>query len=118
MSWWLRGEWASVMSIEDYMGPGSHFPFASGILDGNERSADGERDERKRNDALRNTLAEAQSAADVARGQYRAGLVDITPVLTAQGTVLDAQNQLAQSDGSLDRDLVSLYKALGGGWKQ
>jgi outer membrane protein TolC len=39
-------------------------------------------------------------------------------VLTAQGTVLDAQNQLAQSDGSLDRDLVSLYKALGGGWKQ
>jgi outer membrane protein TolC len=75
-------------------------------------------DERKRNDALRNTLAEAQSAADVARGQYRAGLVDVTPVLTAQGTVLDAQNQLAQSDGSLDRDLVSLYKALGGGWKQ
>ena len=75
-------------------------------------------DERKRNDALRKTLAEAQNAADIARAQYRAGLVDFTPVLTAQGTLLDAQNQLAQSDGSLDRNLVSLYKALGGGWKE
>jgi len=75
-------------------------------------------DERKRNDALRKTLAEAQNAADIARAQYRAGLVDFTPVLTAQGTLLDTQNQLAQSDGSLDRNLVSLYKALGGGWKE
>jgi hypothetical protein len=72
-------------------------------------------DERKRNDALRKTLAEAQNAADIARAQYRAGLVDFTPVLTAQGTLLDTQNQIAQSDGSLDRNLVSLYKALGGG---
>jgi outer membrane protein TolC len=39
-------------------------------------------------------------------------------VLTAQGTLLDTRNQLAQSDGSLDRNLVSLYKALGGGWKK
>lgn len=75
-------------------------------------------DERKRNDALRKTLAEAQNAADIARAQYRAGLVDFTPVLTEQGTLLDTQNQLAQSDGSLDRNLVSLYKALGGGWKE
>jgi NodT family efflux transporter outer membrane factor (OMF) lipoprotein len=75
-------------------------------------------DERKRNDALRKTLAESQNAADIARAQYRAGLVDFTPVLTAQGTLLDTRNQLAQSDGSLDRNLVSLYKALGGGWKK
>jgi NodT family efflux transporter outer membrane factor (OMF) lipoprotein len=73
--------------------------------------------ERKRNGILRDTLVEAQSALDVARSQYVAGVVDLTPVLAAQATVLDTQNQLAQSDASLDRDLVSLYKGLGGGWQ-
>jgi hypothetical protein len=30
--------------------------------------------------------------------------------------VLDSRDRLAQSDGSLDRGLVPLYKALSGGW--
>lgn len=74
-------------------------------------------DEQKKNTALRETLAQAQGAAGIAVSQYRAGLSDVTPVLNAEGTVLNAQNQLVESDGTLDRDLVSLYKALGGGWK-
>ncbi|MGH8324900.1 MAG: efflux transporter outer membrane subunit, partial [Steroidobacteraceae bacterium] len=54
-------------------------------------------DEQKTNLALRDTLTEAQGAAEVALGQYRAGLIDFNPVLTAQGTVLNTQNQLVQS---------------------
>ena len=74
-------------------------------------------DEQRKNAALRRELSEAQGAADVALAQYKAGLTDFTPVLTAQGAVLNARTGLAQSDGALDTDLVSLYKALGGGWR-
>lgn len=74
-------------------------------------------DEQRKNEALRRELSEAQRAADVALAQYKAGLTDFTPVLTAQGAVLNARQGLAQSDGALDTHLVSLYKALGGGWR-
>jgi outer membrane protein TolC len=74
--------------------------------------------EKKRNGVLGETLVEARGALDVARTQYLAGLVDLTPVLSAQAAVLDTESQRAESDGALDRDLVSLYKALGGGWRE
>jgi outer membrane protein TolC len=32
-------------------------------------------------------------------------------------TLLDVENQLAQSRGALAQSLVSVYKALGGGWQ-
>lgn len=73
-------------------------------------------DEKRKNEAVRGELSEAQAAADVALAQYKAGLTNFTPVLTAQGAVLSARTALAQSDGALDSDFVSLYKALGGGW--
>ncbi|HLX30411.1 MAG TPA: efflux transporter outer membrane subunit [Casimicrobiaceae bacterium] len=73
-------------------------------------------DEQAKHRALTDALAEAERAHGVAFGQYKAGLIDFTPVLAAQGTVLTTRDQLSESDGALDRDLVSLYKALGGGW--
>ena len=75
-------------------------------------------DEERKNHALQQELSQARGAADVALAQYKAGLTNLTPVLTAQGTVLNARTALAQSDGTLDTDLVSLYKALGGGWSK
>ena len=74
-------------------------------------------DEQAKNRALRETLARTQDAAAVALGQYRAGLTSFAPVLTAQGTVLSVQTLIARSDGALDSDWVSLYKGLGGGWR-
>ena len=38
-------------------------------------------------------------------------------VLQAQTTDLTAQDNLAQSQAALTADLVAVYKALGGGWK-
>jgi len=58
----------------------------------------------------------AQSTA-LALQQYRTGLVTYTSVLQAQSTQLTAEDNLAQSRAALTADLVSLYKALGGGWK-
>jgi outer membrane protein, multidrug efflux system len=74
------------------------------------------RDDRQKNAALRQELTAAQGAEQVAIAQYKAGLINLTSVLSTQGAVLSTRNDLAQSDGALDRDVVAVYKALGGGW--
>ncbi|MGH8151016.1 MAG: efflux transporter outer membrane subunit [Steroidobacteraceae bacterium] len=74
------------------------------------------RDDRQKNAALRQELTAALGAEQIALAQYRAGLINLTPVLSTQGAVLGTRNDLAQSDGALDRDVVAVYKALGGGW--
>lgn len=58
----------------------------------------------------------AKEAADVALQQYEAGLSDFENVLETQRSLTNFQDQLAQSRGLAALDLVSLYKALGGGW--
>jgi outer membrane protein TolC len=57
-----------------------------------------------------------QSSAEIALQQYRAGLVTYVNVLSAQTNYLTARDQLEQSRQAYVIDLVSLYKALGGGW--
>lgn len=65
----------------------------------------------------------AAGLADAARGEqavearYRSGLTDFGDVLSARQSLYNAQDQLAQSEGALRRNLLSLYKALGGGWE-
>ncbi|MCC8985127.1 MAG: TolC family protein, partial [Nitrospira sp.] len=48
--------------------------------------------------------------------RYRKGLVNYLDVLDAQRTMLAAETQLAQTERARLTDMVSLYKALGGGW--
>jgi outer membrane protein TolC len=54
----------------------------------------------------------------IARTQYENGLVDLLPVLDAQRVALTTQLELAQSQTELLTSLVSLFKALGGGWDE
>jgi len=65
-------------------------------------------------------LAEAAQAAEramvLAQDRCRAGLVDFSNVLDAQRSLLSFQDQLARSEGTVTANLISLYKALGGGW--
>jgi len=49
---------------------------------------------------------------------YNRGLKDYMVVLSSQSDLYDAQNQLEQSRLSEVKYLISLYKALGGGWQQ
>jgi NodT family efflux transporter outer membrane factor (OMF) lipoprotein len=58
----------------------------------------------------------AQRSADIARAQLNAGTVDIVTVLNTQTTLFGDQDTLAQARVSRFLALVSLYKALGGGW--
>ena len=58
----------------------------------------------------------AQQAVDLAQNQYVSGLIDFNTLLDAQRSLLSFQDQLAVSEGEAISNLITLYKALGGGW--
>lgn len=66
--------------------------------------------------ALEESRTAATASLHIAEEQYRAGVVPFINVLTATATMLSTEDQVAQSQQALAQDLVSLYKALGGGW--
>ncbi len=71
---------------------------------------------RQRQASLVKAEAAAASAADLARQQYQAGLVDFQSVLASQRTLLDTRDSLKSSEADTANALIQLYKALGGGW--
>jgi NodT family efflux transporter outer membrane factor (OMF) lipoprotein len=73
-------------------------------------------EEQNRRTALAAAVEAAQSAAQLADAQYRAGLIDFQEVLVIQRSLLSLQDQLSQSEATVTSNLVRLYKALGGGW--
>jgi outer membrane protein TolC len=73
-------------------------------------------EEQDRSGALTQATQAAEGAAELAREQYASGLIDFQTVLDAERSVLSLQEQLAQSRGQVVANVISLYKALGGGW--
>jgi NodT family efflux transporter outer membrane factor (OMF) lipoprotein len=59
----------------------------------------------------------AQGALGIALIEYQQGTRDFTTVLTAEQNLYAAQNNLAQATGNAAAGLVSVYRALGGGWQ-
>ena len=59
----------------------------------------------------------AKSSLDLAVRQYREGIKDFTSVLLAQQSLLNEQDNLASTLGSISLNLVGVYRALGGGWE-
>ncbi|HEX2939995.1 MAG TPA: efflux transporter outer membrane subunit [Rhodopila sp.] len=64
----------------------------------------------------RDAVAKAQRAATIARAQLEVGTVDVTTVLTAETTLFSDEDTLVQIRLARAQALLSLYKALGGGW--
>ncbi len=58
----------------------------------------------------------ARRALAIAEDQYKAGETDFLSVLDAQRSLLALQDQLAASNGQVTTNVISLFKALGGGW--
>ncbi len=68
----------------------------------------------------RSLVAQAQQsrrALGLAQSRFRQGISDFLEVLTAQRTVLAAEQQVAESTTTVSQNMVALYKALGGGWE-
>ncbi|MCK5698167.1 MAG: efflux transporter outer membrane subunit [Gammaproteobacteria bacterium] len=57
------------------------------------------------------------NAARLSQMQYRDGLVNFNTVISILQTLASQQDTLAQTEGNAATDLVTLYKALGGGWE-
>lgn len=60
----------------------------------------------------------SENAAQLARVRYQNGIESFLNVLDAEGRLLEIQDQLARSQIDAGLALVTLYKALGGGWQE
>ncbi|MDR5733957.1 efflux transporter outer membrane subunit [Caballeronia sp. LZ025] len=59
----------------------------------------------------------AQQYYDIANARYRGGLDSFLSLLTAQRTLLTAQTQMITDRAAQQSNMVTLYTALGGGWR-
>jgi len=73
--------------------------------------------ETTRNASLVNGVEQNRRAADIAMEQYRNGYTGLLDVLVAVRNRLDSEASLAASDASLRNDLVDVFAAAGGGWR-
>jgi NodT family efflux transporter outer membrane factor (OMF) lipoprotein len=73
--------------------------------------------ERNRHGALADEVAENRRSYDMADGLYTQGSVSYLDVLDAERSLYQSEDDLAVSDQAVSIDLITLYKALGGGWE-
>jgi multidrug efflux system outer membrane protein len=62
-------------------------------------------------------LSAAQTAFDLSNQLYNAGYASYLDLLNSQRTLYEAQTSLSRAQNSELQSIVSLYLALGGGWK-
>jgi multidrug efflux system outer membrane protein len=73
--------------------------------------------EQARNSSLAEAVAANRRAVAMSNELYANGLVDFLNVLETQRSLYASESDLAQSEAAMASNLVSLYKALGGGWE-
>ncbi|WP_429284609.1 efflux transporter outer membrane subunit [Paraburkholderia sp. GAS41] len=73
--------------------------------------------EQMRRDKLTAVVTLNQRALSVAQQRYKAGAVDYLDVLNVQKQLLEGQSNLEQSKATAAANLITLCKALGGGWE-
>jgi NodT family efflux transporter outer membrane factor (OMF) lipoprotein len=73
--------------------------------------------ETQRDAALHAAVTDNNAAYDRARQLYGAGLTDFLNVLTTERSLYSTEDQAALSDLSRVRQVIALYKSLGGGWQ-
>jgi NodT family efflux transporter outer membrane factor (OMF) lipoprotein len=73
--------------------------------------------EQNRHHALADEVAENQRSLGMANSLYAEGRVNFLDVLNVRRSLYESDDQLAVSNQAVSLDLISLYKALGGGWE-
>ncbi|MHB1217804.1 MAG: hypothetical protein ACYC1L_06355 [Alphaproteobacteria bacterium] len=66
----------------------------------------------------REALTQAREAYRVSELRYRRGVSDFLSVLNSQVQVTSSEDAMVQNDLLRFNAVVSLYKALGGGWEK
>jgi NodT family efflux transporter outer membrane factor (OMF) lipoprotein len=72
--------------------------------------------EKLRRDRLLEAVQASQRAVDLVETQYVSGLTNFQNFLDAQRSLFRQQDELAESAGEVVNNLITLNKALGGGW--
>lgn len=75
------------------------------------------RHDQVRRETLVRLVGVNEKAVDIAQRQYEQGLITLLDVLEVQRNLFSSQDALAQAVHAVWSDLVSIYKALGGGWQ-
>jgi NodT family efflux transporter outer membrane factor (OMF) lipoprotein len=73
--------------------------------------------EQIRRRSLEDAVASSQDSLHLANQLYGNGLASFINVLDAERSLYQAQDALVQSDKAVTQNLISLYKARGGGWE-
>jgi len=66
---------------------------------------------------LAGSVQAAQRAVKITTDQYRAGAIDYTPVFIAEQFLAQDQNNYAQAVGDIALGMITVYRAMGGGWE-
>jgi NodT family efflux transporter outer membrane factor (OMF) lipoprotein len=66
---------------------------------------------------LKDSVKAAERSVELSLVQYREGLVDYQRVLDSERSLATQSNRLTEVSGEVSTNLVSAYKALGGGWQ-
>jgi outer membrane protein TolC len=66
---------------------------------------------------LTTSVRAAEESLSLVRIQYNEGKTDFNRVVNVEQLLTQQEDQLAVAQGSVGQNLVSLYKALGGGWQ-
>jgi len=73
--------------------------------------------EQIRRRSLEDAVKSSQDSLHLANQLYSNGLASFINVLDAERSLYRTEDDLVQSDRAVTQNLISLYKALGGGWK-
>lgn len=71
----------------------------------------------ERNQSAREAVLAQKQVLDLTLERYREGLVDFNSVLSAEQNLLSSQNGFVESNGAVYQNVVTFYKAVGGGYR-
>lgn len=74
--------------------------------------------EYEKNQASRTAVIAQKQVLNLTMQRYREGLVDFNNVLTAEQNLLTSQNAFIESNGSIYQNVITFYKAVGGGYTE
>ncbi|MCG8584115.1 MAG: efflux transporter outer membrane subunit [Pirellulales bacterium] len=66
---------------------------------------------------LEEAVAASKRAVKIAQTQYREGTINYLNVFSLESVLVEEQDSLARAQGDVIISLISIYKAIGGGWE-
>jgi NodT family efflux transporter outer membrane factor (OMF) lipoprotein len=114
------GEIHANIHAKEEEGKQAYYAYQKAVLGGIQNAEDAlarYETEQQRLVTLNGAVKTARQSTALALQQYIAGLTPYTTVLQTQSAQFTSEDNLAQSRATLSANLVSVYKALGGGWK-